>query len=266
MDRTYLFAGITVGNEIGIPDYRTFKVQMERNPNAPRPRDRKTGVEMTDAEMARGGYCSLFDRGYTADKVHEIVRRRFGGDDPAGKNTEAVITELLGEVMHDYMAYRAKLLRDGLAGSGSAPLRIYTHTTSTFREQFERSMPIVAENIPTIAESVNPYSRPGFTVVRSAVDLPDVLSQMRAAAGSADNSTVVPWGAVESYATVAQPGPPQTKQQYSAYLDMLFGSGAKLVSLLEAPQSANNPFTIAAESAGVKSAIKDWLKAPGDVQ
>lgn len=59
---------------------------------------------------------------------------------------------------------------------------------------------------------------------------------------------------------MTQPGPLQSREEYSAYLDMLFGSGAKLVSLLEAPQSANNPFTIAAESPGVKSAIRDWLR------
>ena len=259
VDRIYLFAGITVGNEIGIPDYRTFRLRLERNPNAPRPLDKKTGVEMTDAEMARGGYCSLSQRGYTSDKIREIARRRFGSDDTS-RTTDAVLTELLDGVVHDYMAYRAKILRDRLAGSGSAQMRIYTHTTSTFRKSFERTMPLVAESIPTIAAAVNPYSRPGFTVVRNAVDLPDLLSQMRAAAGSTANSSVVPWGAVESYATVAQPGPPQSQEAYGAYLDMLFGSGAKLVSLLEAPQSADNPFTMAAESPGVKSAIRDWLR------
>ena len=260
VDRTYLFAGITVGNEIGVPDYRTFRLKRERNPNSPRPLDKKTGVEMTDAEMARGGYCSLYHRGYTQAKISEIARQRFGADDATSRTTDVLITELLDGVVHDYMAFRAKILRDGLAGSDSAQMRIYTHTTSTFRKNFERTMPLVAESIPTIAAAVNPYSRPGFTVVRNAVDLPDVLSQMRAAAGGTANSSVVPWGAVESYATVAQPGPPQSREQYGAYLDMLFGSGAKLVSLLEAPQNANNPFTIAAESPGVKSAIRDWLR------
>jgi hypothetical protein len=215
---------------------------------------------MTDAEMARGGYRSLYHRGYTSDKIREMVLHRFGADDATSGTTDVVITELLDGVVHDYMAFRAKILRDGLAGSDSAQMRIYTHTTSIFRKTFERTMPLMAESIPTIAAAVNPYSRPGFTVVRNAVDLPDVLSQMRAAAGGTANSSVVPWGAVESYATVAQPGPPQSEEEYGAYLDMLFGSGAKLVSLLEAPQSANNPFTIAAESPGVKSAIRDWLR------
>ena len=111
--------------------------------------------------------------------------------------------------------------------------------------------------MPSIGAAVNQYSRPGFTVVRDVVDLPDVVSQMRTASG-ADSSVEIPWGAVESYATAGQPGPPQTREEYGAYLDLLFGSGARLVSVLEAPQSANNPFTIAAESNGVKSAIKGW--------
>jgi hypothetical protein len=262
VDRTYLFAGATVGNEVGIPDYRFNKIQLERNP-ASRPRDKGKGLEMTDAEMVRGGYCSLYNRGYTAEKISEIVRDRFGADDVSGMNTETVVTGLLDDVVHDYMAFRAKILWDNLAGSGPAQMRIYTHTTSTARKKAGRSMAFATDgsrSIPTVAAAVNPYSRPGFSVVRNSVDLPDVLSQMRAAAGGAANSWVVPWGAVESYATVAQPGRPQTQEEYRAYLDMLFGSGAKLVSLLESPQGANSPFTVAAESAGVKSAIREWLR------
>jgi Tol biopolymer transport system component len=259
VDRTYLFAGTTVGNEVGIPDYRFTKIQLERNP-ASRPRDKGKALEMTDAEMVRGGYCSLYNRGYTAERIAEIARARFGGDDAAGKNTEAITTELLDEVVHDYMAFRAKTLADGLVGMGGAQKRIYTHTTSTVRKFMERNMPILAQSIPTVATAVNPYSRPGFTVVRNMLDLPDVVAQMSAAARGTAAFAGRAWGAVESYATAGQPGPPQSQAEYSAYLDKLFTSGAKLVSLLEAPQVASNPFTIAAESPGVKSAIKDWLK------
>ena len=112
-----------------------------------------------------------------------------------------------------------------------------------------------------LAAAVNPYSRPGFTVIRNILDRPDVLAQMRAAARGTEAFSDGAWGAVESYATTGQPGPPQSQEEYGAYLDMLFGSGAKLVSLLEAPQDAKNPFTIAAESMGVKSAIWDWLRS-----
>src|SRR5262249_25560922 len=83
------------------------------------------------------------------------------------------------------------------------------------------------------------------------------VSQMRVARGLSPSSEI-PGGAVESYASVGQPGLPQSHEEYSAYLDMLFSSGAKLVSLLEHPRNANSPFTIAAESAGIKSAIKQW--------
>jgi hypothetical protein len=259
VDRTYLFAGITVGNEVGIPDYRFTKVQLERNP-ASRPRDKGKALEMTNAEMVRGGYCSLYNRGYTAERIAEIARARFGGDDAAGKNTEAITTELLDEVVHDYMAFRAKTLADGLAGMGGAQKRIYTHTTSTVRKFMERNMPILAQSIPTVAAAVNPYSRPGFTVVRNMLDLPDVVAQMSAAARGTAAFAGRAWGAVESYATAGQPGPPQSQEEYSAYLDKLFTSGAKIVSLLEAPRDVKNPFTIAAESPGVKAAIKDWLK------
>jgi len=259
VDRTYLFAGITVGNEVGIPDNRFNKIQLERNP-ASRPRDKGKALEMTNAEMVRGGYCSLYNRGYTAERIAEIARARFGGDDAAGKNTEAITTELLDEVVHDYMAFRAKTLADGLAGMGGAQKRIYTHTTSTVRKFMERNRPILAQSIPTVAAAVNPYSRPGFTVVRNMLDLPDVVAQMSAAARGTAAFAGGAWGAVESYATTGQPGRPQSREEYGAYLDQLFTSGAKLVSLLEAPQNANNPFTIAAESAGVKSAIKEWLR------
>jgi hypothetical protein len=261
IDRSYLFAGITVGNEVQIPDYREYKMRLERNPGSARPRDQGTGLEMTDAEMVRGGYCSLYNRGYTAERIAEMARARFGGDDAGGKNTEAVTTELLDEVVHDYMAFRAKILADGLAGTGEAQKRIYTHTTSAVGKFMERSRPDVGQwqSRPTVAAAVNPYSRPGFTVVRNRLDLPDLVAQMNAAARGTAAFAGGAWGAVESYATVGQPGRAQSREEYSAYLDELFTSGAKLVSLLEAPQAANNPFTNAAESAGVKSAIKEWL-------
>ena len=257
VDRTYLFAGITVGNEVQMQDYRDYKMHMERG--APRPQDKATGLEMTDAEMVRGGYCSLYNRGYTAEKVAEIVKTRFGND-ANQQNTDTVITDLLNDAVHDYMAFRAKILWDGLAGSGAAQKRIYTHTTAAVRKYFESRAPITAEGIPTVAAGVNPYSRPGFTVVRERLDLPDLVAEMQAAGRGTTAFADGAWGAVESYATVSQPGRAQTHEEYAAYLDMLYSSGAKLVSLLEAPQEAKNPFTIAAESVGVKTAIKEWLQ------
>jgi len=264
VDRSNLFAGITVGNEVAVPDYRIIKLQRGRNPNSPPPRDRRTGVELTDAEAVRGGYCSLYNRGYTAEKIDGMARERFGAEGVSDKNRAAVVTELLDQVVHDYLVFRAKILHDGLAGSGSAQLRIYTHTIGIVRKNMERHMSLAAENTPTVAASINPYSRPGFTVVRSVTDFPDVMSQLRAAAGT-EGDSLVPWGAVESYATWAQPGRPQTKEEYSTYLDMLFGSGAKLVSVLEVPQpqGPTDPFSIAAESGGVKSAIKEWVGTEG---
>jgi hypothetical protein len=262
IDRSYRFAGITVGNEVQMPDYREYKIRMERNPSLPRPKDRATGLEMTDAEMVRGGYCSLYNKGYNADKIAEMVRARFGGDDPGGKNTEAVTTELLNEVARDYTTFRSKILWDGLAGLGTAQKRIYTHSTSAVGRFVERHMPAAPqiEHWPSVAAAVNPYSRPGFTVVRNRLDIPDLVDQMSAAARGTTAFADGAWGAVESYATMGQPGRPQSREEYGVYLDELFISGAKLVSLLEAPQATNNPFTIAAESAGVTSAIKDWLR------
>jgi hypothetical protein len=92
------------------------------------------------------------------------------------------------------------------------------------------------------------------------LDLPDLVAKMQAAGRGTTAFADGAWGAVESYATVSQPGRAQTHEEYAAYLDMLYSSGAKLVSLLEAPQETKNPFTIAAESVGVKTAIKEWLQ------
>jgi hypothetical protein len=173
-----------------------------------------------------------------------------------------VTTELLDDVVHDYLAFRAKILWDGQAGLGAAQKRIYTHTTSAAERFMEHDMHAAAQmrSSPTAVAGVNPYSRPGFTIVRNKLDLPDLVAQLSAAARGTSAFAGNAWGAVESYARVGQPGRPQGREEYWAYLDEMLTSGAKLMSLLEAPQQTNNPFTSAAESAGVTSAIEDWLR------
>jgi len=244
--KDYLFAGIAVGNETQVPDYR---MPGGREPEGlDRTRTPPAKIRMRREEMVRTGYASLHRRGYTTQSVEQLAKR-------LGKSVDEVVTELLYEVAHDYVEFGAKTLKD----AGIPRERLYTHFTSPFRRFLEKmigseaSLQAAAGSAslpPPVQYAVNAYSRPGFTVSRGAADLQDLAAQVVKARGSRDGDRA--WAAVETYAVTGEGGAaprPQTQEQFETFLGALVANGARVV----------NVYAVDERAQGVIRAIREWL-------
>jgi hypothetical protein len=258
--RAHLLAGVGIGNETQVPDYRGYA--LSKPSQEPELIDGSSKSQkkrrMLRSEMVRAGYAALHRRGYSYESVERLAKGQ-------NKTVEDLTRELLYEVAHDYAEFRAKVLVD----AGIPREKLYTHFTSAFRrfmESKERSTPDsvgtggVADLPPPVRFAVNRYSRPGFTVSRNHLDLPDLIAQMQAAngAGIGDRN----WGVMESYATTAQPGAAQTQAQYEEYLGSLTFHGAKVINLLGWTADLPPPeasFAIK-RAPGVMLAIREWVR------
>ncbi|MCI0717430.1 MAG: hypothetical protein L0338_00325, partial [Acidobacteria bacterium] len=207
LNRSYLFAGICVGWETGIPEYRPLLH------TAVLPRDEQRKISMTEEERgAQLGYASLYTRGWTLQKVQDRARA-------VGKSVEDVTTELLFQVIHDYTAFWAKTVHD----AGIPKERIFTHGVaweSISAERLPGAWMRKSSRVPPIWVNVNRYSRPGYTVGAGQFE-PEALGRLLRAAGATDG-----WGAVEAYVRGVE-----DEAAFAAYLGQLFGSGAQVVDI-----------------------------------
>ena len=253
--REHLFAGIASGNETQVLDLRAAaradwpagEIGLDRSHDPP------LRTTISAEEMLPAGYHALHAMGYDRDAVDRLAE---GG----AASVEATVESLLAGVAHDYAEFQAKTLFE----SGIPADRIYTHFTSSsrttrrsFKSRPDPSGRAGSGNLPPpISAAVNRYSRPGFTIVRDAVDLEELSAQL-ARAGAPEEGRA--WAAVESYASTGQPGVPQNEKQYEEYLGGLLGHGAKVVNVYgwNIPWIARSPYRIA--SSGVVTAVKKWL-------
>jgi len=208
---------------------------------------------MAPEEMLPTGYHALHALGYDQAAVERLAAER-------GTSVEETVEALLADVARDYAEFQAKTLSE----SGIPADRLYTHFTSSARSTrrgFESRPDATGRagsgNLPPpVAASVNRYSRPGFTIARSGVDLDELVAQLAKAGAPNEGKT---WAVVESYATTAQPGVPQNEAQYAEYLGGLFGHGAQVVNVYgwNIPWIARSPYRI--KSSGVVPTVKKWL-------
>lgn len=206
--------------------------------------------------MAPIGYHSLYAMGYNRQSIEHLAQAQH-------KSVNRITQELLYKAAHDYAEFQAKTLNQ----AGVPKERIYTHFTSTNRtlkafedhvnDSEERALSsgrAGSDNLsPPVESSVNYYSRPGFSVVRSAVDLNRLVAQLRKARAPEEGMA---WAAVESYACTGQPGIPQTEEQYKEYLGGLLAHGAKVVNVY-GWNINNGPYAV--KGSGVVPAVKKWL-------
>jgi len=79
-NRSYLFAGVCVGWESGIPEYRPLRQA------AVMPRDEQRKITMTEEERGvQFGYASLYARGWTQQNIQDTSAK-------TGKSVEDVTT------------------------------------------------------------------------------------------------------------------------------------------------------------------------------
>ena len=232
-NRSYLFAGMCVGWESGIPDYRTLR-------NAPvLPRDEQRKITMTEEERGvQFGYASLYARGWTQQKLQDTAAK-------TGKSMEDVTTEQLFQVIHDYTAFLAKTVHD----AGIPKERIYTHGVA-WESVSDGRLPGAwmrnSSRVPPIWVNVNDYSRPGYTVGAGQFDS-EVLGKLLRAAGAQDG-----WGGVEAYVRGVE-----SEDAFEGYLGQLFASGARLVDIF-GWTAAGSPYD-PKHAPGALLAVHSWL-------
>lgn len=257
--KEYLFAGVASGNETKVPDFsRAYEgysgpagaaggMDMTRFP--------PEKVRMEKDEMVPNGYHSLSVMGYDRQSIEKLAQSQH-------KSINWVTHELFFKVAQDYAEFQAKTLNQ----AGLPKDRIYTHFTSTnyttkpYEVQMQESEARAgatgrygSDNMaPPVKASVNQFSRPGFTVVSSGVDLDELLSQLQKAGAPEGGRD---WAAVESYACTGQPGTPQTQAQYQQYLGGLQSHGAKVVNCY-GWNIPSGPYAV--KSSGVIPAVKAW--------
>ena len=258
--KDYLFAGVASGNETKVPDFRRGYEGYAGKPGGPQGLDIRQRpdkmVPMPKEDMVPVGYHSLFAMGYDQRSIERLAQSR-------NTSTAQVVEELLYEVAHDYGEFQAKTLNE----AGLPKERIYTHFSSSSRtvkgfENFARQVRkqetsghAGSNNLaPPVESSINRFSRPGFTVVRSGVDLNQLVAQL-----SKDHALEwgKAWAAVESYVCTGQPGVPQTEAQYKAYLGGLLAHGAKVVNVYGWNLPTVTPYAV--KGSGVMPVVKKWL-------
>ncbi len=259
--KDYLFAGVASGNETQVPDFSRGYDGYAGKPgdatgldSTRRPPVR---VQISKEDMVPIGYHSLYALGYNRQSIEHLAQVQHSS---VNKITKA----LLYKVAHDYAEFQAKTLNQ----AGVPKNRIYTHFTSTnhtlkgyedrVKEYEDRTAPSGVEGSdnlsPPIESSLNQYSRPGFTVVRSGVDLNELVAKLRKVSSPEGGRA---WAVVESYACAGQPGIPQTKEQYEQYLGGLIAHGAKVVNVYGWNIDNNSPYAV--KRSGVVPAVKKWL-------
>lgn len=224
-NRSYLFAGVSVGWETRIPDYTEI-------PSGTRDQN---GREITEAERKMTGYRALENMGYTVEKLTAEAKEK-------GISPQRLRFHLLSGVVHDYAEMIAKEIYD----IGVQRSKIFTHfviDTNLFTTDKNFSY-----NAPPVSSAVNAYSTPGFT--NNSNTTLKRLGTLKAKISLADPEQSY-YGIVEGYAA----GLNQTEKETLRYFNRLFDSGALVVavygihdtsgSIYEVPKTADAPFNAA---------------------
>lgn len=255
----YLFAGIASGNETSVPDFSRafagYAGKLEDAVGVDRTRIPPVTIHMSKEDMVPVGYHSLSAMGYDWQSIKHLAQAQ-------GTSASIVVEQLLYKVAHDYAEFQAKTLCE----AGIPKDRIYTHFTSSNyslsgyagtikkqRNEWALDRPGSKNISPPFASAVNPYSRPGFTIVHDAVNLNELVRQLNDAHASDGGRA---WAVVESYCNAGQPGKPLSEVDYREYLGGLLAHGAKVVNCY-GWNIDSGPYAV--RGSGVIPAVKNWL-------
>ncbi len=131
LGKGYLFAGVSTGWETQIPNYTNSSMH-----------------SLQDFEKAQYGMHALYNMGYDAKKLKKEAAEKH-------VTVEALQTELLYQVLADYIEYTCKLFDD--AGIGRH--KIFSHTVS-----ISSSTGVETTEHPPLWVSINDYCTPGWTM------------------------------------------------------------------------------------------------------
>lgn len=201
IDKSYLFAGVSVGWETRIPDYTDI----------PDGTVDQNGVAITQEEKAMTGYRALENLGYTEEKLIAEAKKQH-------KSVKKLRFEIITQVVHDY----TEMICKEIYSIGVEKTKIFTHLViDTNIIQTDKKL---SYNAPYVWAGVNDYSTPGFTN-NSNVSLKR-LGTLKTKIAKAD-PTQKHYGIVEGYAM----GLNETKKATLKYFNRLFTSGALVVAI-----------------------------------
>ena len=206
-NKEYLFAGITVGQELDFDDYSSVPLLSQAPPipshaNPLQTQGRKTLLEAATlmeedhAPHVRLGYCSLTNAGYSRN------------------HSPSDVTKALADVIQTFIEFwDQQFVEAGIPCS-----RIYTHVPAP--------LPQDGKNVAPIPVVFNRYARAGWTtypidtLAKGFQPLYDELAKH----GDPD------WGGVEANAILANPDA-AIKPSWETYLAWHYNHGAKLVGI-----------------------------------
>lgn len=236
-EKEYLFAGIKVGWETQIPDYRPGEVLYKLDPENP-PVDvfNPSAAPMKPEEMRQLGFNTLTQYGYSKARLEQEAAAS-----PV-LTTSTLAHMVLCRAIHDFTEVQAK----AAAESGIARDRIFTHGMAQ-----DTVVPLISTMCPPVWTAVNKYATAGFTLVQASGALYNV-PRIKAEIALADPSW--PYFASSEFYLYAAP----TLEQMQAYMGEMFDSGALLIHVL-AWHAENPPYAIPRRMEGPHLAIKQWL-------
>lgn len=239
--KEHLFAGICLGWETMIPDYVPGHPFVAVDPKDP-PVDRfsQPPATMQRWEMGQLGYAALHHLGYDQSRLDKEAAEQ-------GISPHALFIALCHRVNHDYTQLLTKTAFD----SGISRDKIYSHTIAVSTVN-----PAPSTFSPPVWAAVNPYCIPGFTLDNYGAAVYD-LAKLKQSITAADPS--------QSHFSVAETyfRRGMTEQQWTAYLDEMFGNGATLMHILawHSGQNEASPFYVPKKMAGPHLSVSKWLQA-----
>jgi hypothetical protein len=203
-NKSYLFAGITVGQEPGFDDYSTIPnlTQIPPDTDPMQAQGRATLIQAArlmnedKAPYSRLGYCSLTNAGYSKT------------------NPPSDINRALADVNEKFIEFWDKQFVD----AGVPCSRIYTHVAAPLPQDDNNNAPLrIVFNI---------YARPGWTTYPINI-LENGFEPLYDELAKHGNPA---WGGVEANATFANPNAP-VRVSWEKYLAWHYNHGAKLVGI-----------------------------------
>jgi hypothetical protein len=230
-NRTYLFAGINIGWETHIFDYRD--IDPTHLPNASWPINARN-VSMQQWEAGTQlGYASLYWQGWNETKLIDEAQRR-------NMTRDALFNTLCYAMVHDYLETLARVCIE----NGIPKDHVFTHIVPMASVNPSWIRP----TIPPIWTAVNSYSIPGFTMDNRGAAIYNLteLKRQITAADPLQNNFAVSESYLFNY---------KDEESMRDNLAEAFNNGAQMKSVYGALPFADD----APQPIGAINAIRKWL-------
>lgn len=240
-DKAYLFAGINVGWETNIPDYRPGKpLYSIGGASLPKDLHAKPPRVMPAANLVQTGFGALHHLGYDAAKLSAAALND-------GVSEETFFVGRCHAVIQSYSA----LLAEACRTAGLPRQQVHTHMIA-----IESAAAVESTMIPPIWAAVNRDSLPGFTLCQESgaiYAMPQLVEKIAAGHVRLDEPPQRAFVVAETYFRAAP-----TPEKMRAFLAELFGEGAVLINFWGWGDPASSPYFMPRTGETPFKAIIDW--------